>query len=158
MKIELKNIKHAAFASEETHCYSASLYVDGKKIGEVSNDGHGGCDRFHGDRAAFARAEAWVADNHPPAFEIDGEPVPMSMEILCGDLVNKWLLQQDLRKTLRGALLFTKPGTNGLFQAKARGGVKPQHYGEIRRRHPGAVVLNEMPFDQAFEIFEKAVA
>ena len=44
-KIELKNIKYAAFASEETHCYEATLYVNGKRFAHVSNDGHGGCDR-----------------------------------------------------------------------------------------------------------------
>ena len=53
MKIELKAIQYSAFASEETSCYQANLYVDGKKIGTVSNAGHGGCDDFHGDRAAF---------------------------------------------------------------------------------------------------------
>jgi len=28
MKLELKNIKHTSWASEETHCYQASLYSD----------------------------------------------------------------------------------------------------------------------------------
>ena len=45
MKLELKNIKHTAWASQETHCYQASLYVDGKPVAIVSNDGHGGADR-----------------------------------------------------------------------------------------------------------------
>ena len=44
-KIELKNIKYAAFASEETNCYKATLYVDGKRFAYLSNDGHGACDR-----------------------------------------------------------------------------------------------------------------
>lgn len=43
-RIQLKNVKYAAFASEETHCYDASVYFDGKKVGTVKNDGHGGCD------------------------------------------------------------------------------------------------------------------
>ena len=45
MKLELKNIKHTERASEETHCYQASLYVNGKPVAIVSNDGHGGPDR-----------------------------------------------------------------------------------------------------------------
>ena len=44
MKIELKNIKLAQFASQETNCYQASIYVDGKKSGTVRNDGQGGAD------------------------------------------------------------------------------------------------------------------
>ena len=46
MKYALKGIKYAAFASQETPCYRASITRDGKKIGEVSNDGHGGSDMF----------------------------------------------------------------------------------------------------------------
>ena len=43
-KIELKNIKYAAFASQETSCYQGTLYVNGKRFANVSNEGHGGCD------------------------------------------------------------------------------------------------------------------
>jgi hypothetical protein len=45
MKIELRKISFNERMSEETNCYAADLYVDGKKVGEVGNDGHGGCDR-----------------------------------------------------------------------------------------------------------------
>lgn len=41
-KLELKAFKCAQFASEETLCFEANLYVDGKKICRVNNDGHGG--------------------------------------------------------------------------------------------------------------------
>lgn len=36
MKYELKGIKYAAFSSEETACYQAGIYRDGRKVGEVS--------------------------------------------------------------------------------------------------------------------------
>jgi hypothetical protein len=45
MKLELKNIKYFASGSQETPCYTATVYVDGKKAIYVDNDGHGGCDR-----------------------------------------------------------------------------------------------------------------
>ena len=44
MRITLKNIKYADFASQETYCYSASVYFDKKRVGTVRNEGHGGCD------------------------------------------------------------------------------------------------------------------
>ena len=50
MKIELKRVEHAKFASEETECFKANLYVDGKKIATCDNDGHGGPTRVHYDR------------------------------------------------------------------------------------------------------------
>ena len=49
MKIELKNIKHSEFASEETFCYEATLYVEGKPFAQVSNDGKGGADHLYQD-------------------------------------------------------------------------------------------------------------
>ena len=41
--ISLKSIKTDHHASEETTCYEAVVYVDGKKAGVISNDGNGGC-------------------------------------------------------------------------------------------------------------------
>jgi len=42
MKLELKNVKHAEFASQETHCFEAKLYVDGVFSAQISNEGRGG--------------------------------------------------------------------------------------------------------------------
>ena len=33
--------------SEETNCFSATLYIDGKKTGEVNNSGRGGCNHYY---------------------------------------------------------------------------------------------------------------
>jgi hypothetical protein len=42
MNIELKNVKHSEFASHETNCFEATIYVDGKKAGEAHNNGCAG--------------------------------------------------------------------------------------------------------------------
>lgn len=44
--VELRNVKHAEFASHETACFEATVYVDGRKFCVVSNEGMGGADRF----------------------------------------------------------------------------------------------------------------
>jgi len=41
-KIEIKSLKVAGNMSEETIAFTASLWVDGKKVGEAKNQGHGG--------------------------------------------------------------------------------------------------------------------
>jgi hypothetical protein len=41
VKVEIKNLKLAG--GEETPRFEASLYIDGKKAGIVSNGGNGGC-------------------------------------------------------------------------------------------------------------------
>lgn len=40
----LKKVQYLAGMSQETHCYTADLYLNGCKVAEVGNAGHGGCD------------------------------------------------------------------------------------------------------------------
>jgi hypothetical protein len=47
MKLELKNVKLNMAFSEETICFKADLYVEGKKVAYASNDGHGGCTHYN---------------------------------------------------------------------------------------------------------------
>lgn len=46
MKLSLKKVKVFESLSEETICFSADLYDDGKFISEVSNRGNGGSNNF----------------------------------------------------------------------------------------------------------------
>jgi len=48
MKIELKKISFYERMSEETNCFAADLYINGKKVGECKNDGRGGCTDYYG--------------------------------------------------------------------------------------------------------------
>jgi hypothetical protein len=47
MKIELKQIKYSDWASEETSCFQANIYLNGKKVGFCNNDGKGGCTSYN---------------------------------------------------------------------------------------------------------------
>jgi len=141
VKIQLKNVKHAGFSSEETHCYSASIWVDGKRIGTVENDGHGGPDRFHGDW------DAWkLADNY---CRTKGEWHNLEGE--CCDLVNRWLMARDLKRMLKKRILFAKEG--GIFEI----GTKPTALAlaQFKARRAGVVPLNEMEFEAALDLFAK---
>ena len=56
MKITVKNLKVAEFASEETLCFTATVYIDGKMAFTAKNDGHGGCNFYHGVRSQIKSA------------------------------------------------------------------------------------------------------
>ena len=104
MKLELKSIKHTAWASEETHCYQANLYVDGKPVAVVSNDGHGGCDRdydhpkFKGNYRSVMKSIKEYFESLPPSpFSYEGsdgvmvhDTLPQTLESWCSDQVNDW--------------------------------------------------------------------
>ena len=123
MKLELKNIKHTAWASEETHCYQASLYVDGKPVAIVSNDGHGGCDRdyahpkFKGDYRATMKAVHAYFKTLPKTDPCEWMPDGMEqqLEYWCADQVNEFLVSRELKNKMKKQVLFQKIDQAGIF-------------------------------------------
>jgi hypothetical protein len=83
MRISVKNYKVVAELSEETECYTATIYMDGKRIGKASNRGSGGPDEYLFDSrelsdAFYEYAKEWAASdavqNNPLyRYEFDGE-------------------------------------------------------------------------------------
>lgn len=64
MNIQIKNIKTYNALSEETTCFTADVFVGGKKIAYAKNDGHGGCTYYNvykrEDRPTLEAAEEFV--------------------------------------------------------------------------------------------------
>ena len=46
-RITLKSFKFVAWMSEETNCFTATVMLDGKRVGQAENDGHGGSTFVH---------------------------------------------------------------------------------------------------------------
>jgi len=163
MKLELKNIKHTSWASEETHCYQASLYVDGKPVAIVSNDGHGGCDRdydhpkFKGDYRATMKAVDAYFKSLPKtdACDIFPEGMEQELEFWCADQVNNFLVSHELKKKLKSHVLFQFKYKDGIYQSKYHPTVTDGDWvinkqaGETRR------ILNDMPFADALAIWKE---
>ena len=161
MKLELKNIKHTAWASEETHCYQASLYVDGKPVAIVSNDGHGSSDRDypHGNfrpplkdftdvgndyRSVMHNIHAYFASlPKTDACGIFPDGIEQSLEMWCCDQVNDWLSARELKKNLKKSYVFHFADGAGMFAHK------------LRPASTVAVVLNDLPFDEALAIWKE---
>jgi hypothetical protein len=169
MKLELKNIKHTAWASEETHCYQASLYVDGKPVAIVSNDGRGGADRDYrhptfkeeseasgvqpyafGYRAKMAEVHEYFDGLPPSPFSYEGadgvmihDSLPQTLEFWCCDQVNDWLSARELKSKLKKEFLFQFADKVGVFAHKTR----------PSRAHK-ATILNDLPFDEALAIWK----
>jgi hypothetical protein len=162
MKLELKNIKHTSWASEETHWYQASLYVDGKPLAIVSNDGHGGCDRdydhpkFKGDYRATMKAVDAYFKSLPKtdACDIFPEGMEQELEFWCADQVNNFLVSHELKKKLKSHVLFQFKYKDGIYQSKYHPTVTDGDWvinkqaGETRR------ILNDMPFADALVIWK----
>ena len=61
-KLSLKNLKFHEDMSEETPCFSADLYENGKLIAHVSNRGHGGCNDIHPAKGLTYKDVAHLTD------------------------------------------------------------------------------------------------
>jgi hypothetical protein len=91
VKLTLKNIKEHPDMSEETNCFSATIYVDGKKAGFVKNEGRGGCNFYTWlDPQVGAAVDAWAKTQDT---EFDFEKLDQILDKLLG--------QEEILRQLR---------------------------------------------------------
>jgi hypothetical protein len=168
--IELKSIKYFASGSEETHCYNATLYVDGVKWGEVSNDGHGGADRFRGvpgrNYGDIMDLDKRIAATMPKSDLTDiglpGQTMDQSLEIICGELMNDHLAAKDYKRAAKTRAMFFKEGLppegkrGDLYEIPFKGRDAGKMFTAILQKHPGAVVLNMLDEAAAIAAYRRA--
>ena len=167
-KLELKNIKYFVTLSEETPCYEATVYVNGKKAIRVSNRGCGACDS---------------QDVYPQFMdEWDGENVLRTLNEYCvktfgtektdwGEIdidLEHWC-QKQLFIDQDRKLLKRNMKKNVMFFETKEDLSKGQYYmikiqnnimgliAYIKDKYPQSIILNDMPFDQALKTFRNEV-
>lgn len=166
-KIELKSVKYCAFASEETMCFEATMYVDGKRFCRVRNEGHGGADMYdkiNGGHTgnlwdAVTELDKRIRATYPSVTFTedvhgwDGE-MEQSLECLCAELVNRHVTMRDLKNAMRHKWLFIKEPGGSIFECRrAKGQVAETMQEVIEKFHPRARLLNAMPEQEALDIW-----
>ena len=142
MKVELRNIKHMPSLSEETECFSATIYLDGVKRGEASNRGHGGQTDIipHG-----LKTEINAYATTLPDVVYGGMTLKMNAELLIDDLLGDELQRKQLKKLCAKKTLFREKGKTygeGDYDViKIPYG--PAAIAWIQKHCPGASILNE---------------
>lgn len=117
MKIELRNVKINLSFSQETLCFTANIYVDGKKVGWAQNEGNGGsCSYGFSDSDFGAKVENYV--NALPEESIDmgnGEKMNIKpcMDFLLSDLAEQVAEEKQNQKIKKQEEKFKKQ-----FEAK----------------------------------------
>jgi len=161
MKLELKKIKYCKWMSEETHCYSAIVYVDDKAMIEVSNEGHGGGNSEWAikpfTQQDVDKVNAWCEKNLPKWKGFDNKMFPTDLEMWCGEEMNKYLtdkyLKSDFKKDIKSKILFVE--NKGLKQIafKKCKTLTDAHFNYFKSKHPNISALNFMSQDEAFKIY-----
>jgi hypothetical protein len=162
MKVELKNLKHAEFASHETNCYEATVWLNGKRAFFASNDGHGGEDLYapleNQDRGEFTSLLNDLI-NHCLTLpkwgsQYGGEDnMDVTPEILIGNLVNDMLDTKKLKKSLKKKVLFINE--NGIYQTGYRGNRKVDQnlIDMVKEENPDSIILNCLAFSEALDLW-----
>jgi hypothetical protein len=165
MKIELKNIKHSEFASQETNCYQATIYIDGKRVGTVENAGHGGCDNVYPYQVAQQIDEYAKTLPKTICSFIDpntGKPAEMEQthETIFGDILTSWLMSKDLKRLMSKRIVFVKEDGN-VYETKALKADQLKlnlNQSRLPEMLKAKTILNLLPFDQALTIYKGASA
>lgn len=148
MKIELKNVKYAAFASQETSCFEATVYIDGQRTGTVANDGHGGSNRYH----PYALQK--ILDGHgatlPPHIG-DGFSLSIDADILIGELLNIALAKKELTRLMSKRVLFSRDGK--IYQTGVIPNLREYLASTDLKKLQADVVLNLEPIESAIELY-----
>jgi hypothetical protein len=156
--IELKNLKYSEFASQETYCFEASIYIDGKKAGTVSNQGCGGCHSYHPNTLyPLLKAEA---DKLPPEkWDFNGEALTITpdADTIISELVTEALQSKDLKAGMRRRILFIGEG-GSVYETKAMAAAELAKQLQRPNLHEilkTKTILNLLPFPEALSIYIK---
>jgi hypothetical protein len=107
MRLTVKNYKRVEWASEETDCFTATLYLDGKKIGTARNDGHGGGD-FYDFVSKQAQADFDEATNEwvetvkdDPKWQLDDGTSFAGQETFVGEACMNYRREREMKRALK---------------------------------------------------------
>jgi hypothetical protein len=162
MKVELKSLKHSEFASRETNCFEATVWINGKRAFYAQNDGHGGADLYapleNQDRSEFTSLLNDLI-NHCLALpkwgsEFGGkDDMNVTPEILIGNIINEMLDAKKLKKSLKKKVLFINE--NGIYQTGYRGNRKVDQnlIDMVKEENPDSIILNCLAFSEALDLY-----
>lgn len=167
--IELRKISTNQRLSEETHCYTADLYVDGVKWGEVGNRGHGGADHFYGVNGRnyndIRDLNERIKATYPKEEFRSGDEtitIDMDLEILCAELVNAHLRVKTYKRLAAKNILFFKAGrppegqTADLYTIALKGRDAAALAASLKAKQPEAFILNTLPEAEAIAAYGQA--
>jgi len=161
MKITIHNVKYFKSQSRETHCFNATIKVDGEVLCGVENAGHGGGDDYSPVKKSPAN---W----HEQLLKLDkmlGEtvisneyaiPLTNDLEIVVGGLVNDYLVEKELKSILRRRIAYVVDGA--LYQVSVKYKPTPQALVDIKNSGwwtANHYLLAEMQKDKALEILRQ---
>jgi hypothetical protein len=159
MKIELKNVKHSEFASHETSCFEASVYIDGVRAGIVENDGQGGCNRYHPYDLEI-KIDTYAKTLPPRQSKYSDLSYDEDADTVIGDLLTEHLYAKDLKRALAKKIMYVKTDDGLIYETIGLSKLELQLYlaeaklcNKIHEKLKAKTILNILPFTEALSIY-----
>ena len=109
MNITIKNVKICGWNSQETTCFQATIYIDGKKAGDASNEGMGGCNNYYfKDRELEQRFYDYC--KALPPVDYNGHELSMDADLLLGDLIADYERNKTYKRWCKKETIFKLVG------------------------------------------------
>ena len=154
-KLELKNIKYFASGSEETPCYNADIFINGKKAFHVTNNGCGGCDNQYVHEPFIIKDLMDLQDYLVKQSGDDFEPI----DSWCHDRLYEYLDQKKIKRDMKTKFICINKNTNELFAYEKNTGISDSAFQDhMDKNHPSSTCLNFLPFDQAWKLFDEVTS
>ena len=151
LHVELRSVKYAAFASQETPCFSAAIFIDGKKAGTAENDGHGGQTLILPPACQEKLAE------HAKAVLSEDNARFEPAETLVDNLLHAWLVERDVKRALAKRVLFTKPGSSAVYELRLKSAVALASVladAALPAKIKADKILNLLPLSEAVKLYK----
>jgi hypothetical protein len=154
MKIEIKNVKINKMFSEETICFKADVYINGKKIAYAENDGHGGSTFYNAydikDREVLKDAEQY-ATNLPSIKNNYGDKTyefPMTLEHIINEAIDdvfngkeKAKQEKKIQKLMENHIVYGVPNSDTYHMIGFKG---KQTFNQIGRTPQGLMAIKNL--------------
>lgn len=163
MNIELKNVNIYRRMSEETVAFIATVYVDGKRLGEVSNSGKGDANRYSTQELRSA-LQAYVKTLPPQTYLINTGPSSQELittapdaDLVISELLEDYDLGRCLKSLMKSSVVFIQD--NRLFKVtSSSSGLEAMIERLVNnRRIPRSSILNLLEFSDAFRLYKSLV-
>lgn len=141
MLIELRKLKIIEELSEETPCYTAEIWIDGRLAFHATNRGHGGMDDYHQvGSTTEAEVNAWLKANRPVrAFH--GTELEPDLESEVARLMDEAENIKVLRRQQRTRIITIEDGKVYTYPLKNR--LAASVIAAIKAKKPDVEIVNE---------------
>ena len=181
--ISIRGLKHSEFASHETHCFQASIWLDNTRVCIAENDGRGGATDFN--RTQTIKKETWSEfmpllvreanrimpllwedeDWYTPKDEDPSDIVrgnsawSSNLECVVAHLINEELSKKEMLRRMKNKLLTYDTKEKRVYARKIK--LDPKRHPlraekvkqSLSESSPNEIILNLMPEEEALQLY-----